>query len=196
MRFLSWFNAVPAIGAAILMCVLPQARADEPTAFALVKEGDRYVGEQSRDKVVEIHSDKSVGTVVPNIWYIVYYDPTATFKAVEVKFAAGKMIDVKRPLRMLEPITGDQNPLDFSKLTIDSDKALKIALAEPILEKLTVKASSLKLARGEGGLPVWKVRIWAAKLHNPNDLANLGEVTVTADDGKVIKNDLKISRVD
>src|SRR6476469_2820568 len=105
MRFLSWFNSVPVIGAAILMCVLAQARADEPTAFALVKEGDRYVGEQSRDKVVEIHSDKSVGTVVPNIWYIVDYDPTATFKAVEVKFAAGKMIDVKRPLRMLEPIT-------------------------------------------------------------------------------------------
>ena len=45
-------------------------------------------------------------------------------------------------------------------------------------------------------MPVWRVRIWAAKVRNPNDLANLGEVTVTADDGKVIKNDLKVSRVD
>src|SRR5215468_1226146 len=82
------------------------ARAAEPTAFDLIKEANRYVGEQSKDKVVQIRSEKSVGSLTPNIWYIVLYDSTATLKAQEVKFGAGKMISVKRPMRLLEPVTG------------------------------------------------------------------------------------------
>jgi hypothetical protein len=79
---------------------------------------------------------------------------------VEVKFGAGKMLDVKRPLRVLEPVTGGQLPLESSKLKIDSDQAIKTAVSEPILENLNVKATSAKLERGPGGLPVWKIRIW------------------------------------
>ena len=121
------------------------------TAFELVKRGNRYVGEQAKDKVVEIRSEKSIAGLSPTIWHVVYYDPTAALKAVEVKFGAGKMLDVKRPFRLLEPITGNDQPLDFSKLKIDSDKAIQTALAEPLLEKLTVKATSAKLERGERG---------------------------------------------
>jgi len=40
----------------------------EPTAFELIKEGNRSLGEQSKDKVLEIHSDKSVASLTPNIW--------------------------------------------------------------------------------------------------------------------------------
>src|SRR5262249_18104024 len=71
----------------------------EPTAFELAKEGNRYIGEQSKDRIVQMRSEKSVNTLTPNIWYIVYYDPDATFKAVEVKFAGGKKADVKRTPR-------------------------------------------------------------------------------------------------
>src|SRR5262249_36288902 len=104
--------------------------------------------------------------------------------------------DVKRPLRVLEPVTGGQQPLDPSKLKIDSDAAIKIALKEPLLQKLTVKATALKLERAEGGLPVWKVRIWAAKLKDPNKQVDLGELILSAEDGTVVKNDLHINRVD
>jgi hypothetical protein len=174
----------------------PDTSAGETTALDLVKEGNRYVGEQAKDKVVEIRSEKSIGGLDPAIWRIVYFDPTATFKSVEVKFGAGKMLDVKRPFRLLEPITGKDEPLDMSKVKIDSNKAIQTALAEPLLEKLTVKATSAKLVRGDGGVPVWKIRVWAAKLREPNEQADLGEVTLSAEDGKVIKNGLRIKRVD
>src|SRR3954469_9159967 len=84
----------------------------DPTAFQLIKEGNRYVGEQAKDKVVHIRSEKSVGSLTPKVWYVVYYDSTATFKAVEVKFAAGKMIDVKRPFRVLETISSSTREMD------------------------------------------------------------------------------------
>jgi hypothetical protein len=169
--------------------------AAEPTAFELAKEGHRYIGEQAKDKIVQIRSEKSVGGLTPKVWHIVYHDPTATFKSVEVKFGGGKMLDVKRPWRMLEPVTGGDKALTKEDLKIDSDKAIKIASAEPLLEKLTLKATRLKLERWED-LPVWKVRIWAAKLQEPNKQADLGEVILSAKDGKVLKSDLKIGRVD
>jgi hypothetical protein len=88
--------------------------------------------------------------------------------------------------------------LPKDKLKIDSDKALEIAQKEPILEKLSLKASRLTLERwGYGSeLPVWKVRFWAGKLENPNKMAEIGEVYISAEDGKVVKNDLKPHRVD
>src|SRR5258708_2267391 len=123
------------------------ARAGESSAFDLIKEANRYVGEQAKDKVVQIRSEKSVGSVTPNIWYVVLYDPTATLKAQEVKFGAGKMISVKRPMRLLEPVTGGDLPLERDKLKIDSDKAIAIALAEPLLKDVKVTATQLKLER-------------------------------------------------
>jgi hypothetical protein len=166
----------------------------EATAFDLVKEGNRHIGEEAKDRVVEIRSEKSVGSLVPNIWYIVYYDPDATAKATEVKFGAGKKLSVKRPARVLEFATGNTE-LPKDKLKVDSDKAINIAKKEPLLNNLTLTATQLKLERWEGE-PVWKVRFWAAKLREPSKTVDIGEIFVDAADGKVVKNDLHINRVD
>lgn len=186
-------NALALLAVALLPCM---AATKEMTAFELVKEGNRYVGEQSKDKLVQIRSEKSIGGLSPTIWYVVFYDTTASMKATEVKFGAGKMLDVKRPFRLLEPATGGDIPLDRSKLKIDSDDAIKIATKEPLLEKLTLTATALKLDRLKDGSAVWKVRVWAAKLRNPSRDADLGEIQISAADGKVVKNDLHINRVD
>ena len=182
------------LAAMALFAGLVQAK--EMTAFELIKEGNRYIGEQAKDKVVQIRSEKSIAGLEPNIWFVVYYDPTASLKAVEVKFGAGKMLDVKRPFRLLEPVTGGDMPMDPEKLKIDSDKAVKLALKEPLLEKLKITATALKLERQKDGLPVWKVRFWAEKLRKPSEDANIGEVHLSAEDGKVVKNDLHPNRID
>lgn len=174
------------------------ATAKDFTAYELAKEGNRYVGEQSKDKVVQIRSEKSVGSLAPTIWYVVYYDPDAPLKAVEVKFGAGQKMDVRRPTRLLEPIINADEPLLKEKLKIDSNDALKIASQQPLLDKLTLKATKLNLERhsSDDATPVWKVKVWAAKLKNPNDNTYVGEVILSAEDGKVLKSDLKPDRVD
>jgi len=173
-------------------------RAAEPTAFALVKEGNRHIGEEAKDRVVEIRSEKSIGTLVPNVWFIVYFDPDATAKATEVKFSAGQKVSVKRPARILEPLTGAHKELPKEKLKIDSDKALDIAKAAPLLKNLTLKASKMKLERlgVSDDTPVWKIELWAAKLSEPNKSVSVGEVFLAAETGAVVKTDLNISRVD
>src|SRR5712672_1975490 len=92
------------IVAALTFALVCMARASDPTAFELAKLGNQYVGIQSKDKVVQIRSDKSIGSLTPTIWYVVYYDPDATFKAVQVKFGAGQKMDVSHPGRLLELI--------------------------------------------------------------------------------------------
>ncbi len=191
----SRFRRVTGLVAAATLATICGAAAAEPTAFALAKEGNRYVGEQSKDKLVQIRSDKSVGSLTPNVWYVVYYDPDATLKAVEVKFGAGKKLDVSHPLRLLEPVTGDDKVLDRLKLKVDSDKALKVATAEPLLKSLTLKATQFWLQRGDEG-PVWRVRLWAARLKNPADMSDIGQVFISAETGKVVKTDLHINSVD
>jgi len=173
----------------------PSLYAEPSTALGLIPEGNRYVGEQSKDRVVEIRSEKSVGSLAPAVWYVVYYDPTATLKATEVKFGAGKMIDVKRPMRLLEPIRHDDRPLDRAKVKIDSDRALAISLKEPMLKNITLKATQFWLEHGDLG-PQWRVRLWAAKLSNPERMADIGQLFIDAGSGEVFKNDLHLNRVD
>ena len=192
---LKWHIGKLLFTAAMVFAMAGRAWAGEPTAFDLLKEDNRYVGEQCKDKVVQIRSEKSVGTLTPNIWFIVYYDPDATFKATEVKFGAGQKLKVTRPLRVLKPVTGGDKIIDSSKLKVDSDKAIQIAGAEPLLKSLTLKATQLWLQRSHDG-PVWKVRLWAAKLKNPRHMADIGDVFVSTESGKVVRSDLHINSVD
>jgi hypothetical protein len=175
--------------ATLTLVITRSALAADPTAFELIKLGDQYVGVQSKDQVVQIRSDKSVGTLTPNIWYVVYYDPDATLKAVEVKFGAGQKMDVSHPLRLLEPVTGADKVLDSTKLKVDSDKAQEIATSQPLLKNLTVTATQFWLQHGNAG-PEWKVKLWAAKLKDSNDDADVGTVVISAADGSVVKIDL------
>jgi hypothetical protein len=173
------------------------ARAGEPTAFELVKEGNDHVGRDARGRVVQIRSEKSVGSLIPNIWYVVYYDPDATAMASEVKFAAGQKVAVKRPSRFLEPVSGAHRELNKEKFKVDSDKVIEIAKNEPLLKNLTLTATQLWLEGfGPDRLPVWRVRLWAAKLRRPEVAVDIGELFISAEDGSIVKNELKIQRVD
>ncbi len=169
--------------------------AKDLTAFDLVAAGNQYVSDVSKNHVVQIRSEKSVGSLVPEVWYVVYYDPSAALKAVEVKFGAGKMLEVKHPMRLLEPMRGDQRVLDSDKLKIDSDRALAIALKEPLLKNISLKAAQFWLEHGDLG-PRWRIRLWAAKLYNPTKLEDIGQIFIAADNGQVIKEDLHLDRLD
>jgi sporulation protein YlmC with PRC-barrel domain len=163
----------------------------DATALSLLKEGNRYVGEQAKDKLVQMRSEKSINGLIPSVWYVVFYDPTAALKATEVKFVNGKMADVKRPLRLLEATSNRSEPLDTTKIKIDSDKALDMAKKQPSFENAKLTASEMRLERGQAGLPVWNIQFFGPKAADATDDVSLGHITLSAEDGKVLKTDLK-----
>jgi hypothetical protein len=108
-------------------------------------------------------------------------------------------MSVKRPARFLEPLLGTHRQLNREKLKVDSDKVLAVALKEPLLKNLKIKATQLWLQReawSGDDLPVWKVRLWAGKLQRPDREVEIGDVFISPETGKVIKSDLHIDRVE
>jgi hypothetical protein len=193
---LNWLKVSQRILAAVLFAGLSlSARGAEPTALALIKEGNRYVGEESKDKVTQIRSEKSVGSLTPNVWYVVFYDPDARMKATEVKFGGGKKLDVVRPFRLLERANA-YSAMDRTKIKIDSDEALKIAQKEGLLDKIKLTNSKLTLEKGEEGTPVWKVQFWAERARDTTRTVDIGQIVLNAEDGKVLQRDLHIGRID
>jgi hypothetical protein len=130
------------------------------TAFALVRQANKLVAASTQDKVVEIHSDKSTGQLAPDTWYVTYYDSTAPLKATEVKFINGRESKVSRPNHWRSWFSGTR-PLDWSKVKIDSDRALAIALAQPDVKNLDLQASQFWLERTSSG-STWRIRLWPA----------------------------------
>ncbi len=174
---------------AMTLAVSHLALADEPTAFNLIKTGDQYVGDQSKDKVVQIRSEKSLNSTTPTVWYVVYYDPDATFKAVEVKLISGEKVDVSHPGRLLEMASDEHKPFDSSLLKVDSDRAIQIATSQAFLKGLTITGTQLELDHGEMG-PVWHVKLWASRDTHYNEDVDIGEMVLSATDGSVVKNNL------
>jgi hypothetical protein len=54
---------------------LSQAAAKDVSVLELAKEGNRYLGEQSATKS-QIHSDKSIAGLTPDVWHVVITIPT------------------------------------------------------------------------------------------------------------------------
>jgi hypothetical protein len=86
------------------------------------------------------------------------------------------------------------NVFDLKKLKTDSDAALRIATSLELLKPLTLKNTQMWLSRGDEGV-FWKVRIWAAKLNDATATAEIGDVYISPEDGKVVRADLKVTRV-
>jgi hypothetical protein len=180
--------------AAVTLGVVFSIRAGDATAFSLIKEGNRYVADDVKDKVVQIHSEKSIGGLTPNIWYIDYDDEDATFKIAEVKFEGGQKVSVKRPMRPLELTAANKVIMDKRKMNIDSDKAQSIATGDSSVASAKIKATQLWLQTRNDGV-IWKVRLWAEKPDHPGDTADIGDIYISADDGKVTERDVHLERL-
>lgn len=165
----------------------------EPTAFQLAKDGNRFVGEPSKGKVLAIESDKSIASLTPSVWTVKYFDPDAKSKIVEVKFGSGLKLDVKRPWKPFGSAR-EADVLDLQKFKVDSDEAVRIATSQQLLAPFRLKYTQLRLGPCDDGL-VWRVRIWSAKLGKPEVIMDIGEVFISPVDGKIVRADLHIERL-
>ena len=179
----------------LMLAMAGPLMAREVTAFELIRTGDPYVGIQSKDKVVQIRSEKSIATMTPDVWHVDYYDPSTAPKCVEVTFGAGQETDISHPWHPFQKRYRESDIFDRSKLRVDSDAALKTATSQPLLKHLTLKASQMTLDQSDIG-PVWKIRLWAAKLNSPDKQVDIGVITLSAADGSVVRNELHPERVD
>jgi hypothetical protein len=158
------------------------------TAFDLVKEGDKVVAPEAKDKITQIRSEKSTANLVPDIWHTDYFDTTAAFKITEVTFVSGKVTEITRPKHFFSAFSGTKQ-LEWRKLKVNSDRALAIALKEPTLQKLHVQATQFWLDWGKFG-STWKIRFWAFRQSKPDQIVEIGDLYLSTKTGEIFKNDL------
>ncbi len=160
------------------------------TALQLLQKGNSHVSARSQNRVLQIVSGRTAVNEPPQSWRVLYSDEKATYKAVEVRFEGGEMERVYEPSRILDLFSfGSPKTLDLTKVKIDSEQAIRLAVRECETEEVTVKFVELKLERGYGGLPVWNVKLFGMAPGKPNEDAALGFVILLAEDGKLLKKD-------
>ena len=160
------------------------------TALQLARQGNSYITERSRDKVLEIHSERMLLDSPTRRWHVVYYDPQAPRKSVEVRFEDGQMVRVREPGGILELLNSSTpKPLELDQVKIDSDEALRIALRLVASNAQGVRSCECDLERGYGGAVVWKIRLYGLAPGQSSE-ASLGYATLLADDGRVLKETL------
>lgn len=202
MKTIHQFSRILAGLALFTICGFLTASVMDRTAFELVKEGNKYVIEQSHDKVVRIRSEKSARGTIPSTWYVFYYESLKPLESgdsriatgTEIKFSSGNLVSIRRNVRLLEDSSEPYSEIDPAMMTVDSDRALGIALREPVLESLSVASTDMTLEQGPDGYPVWKISIWAIKKNTKIDVKT-GEIWVSCVDGKVCKITVNPARI-
>ena len=180
---------------AVQIGAMSASAAEEATAFSLIAVGNEQVPSHARDKVVQIISDRTEGSLKPDRWSIIYYDSTAKLKSVRVRFADGKAITIDNPPRLFQRLTDDSMPLNRNRMKIDSDKALAIALAHPDLSDVDLTGLQMTLRWERGVRVAWDVEFWAKKKVNPRKTTSIGSLVINAQDGKLIFNQLRKPRL-
>ena len=169
----------------------PAITLSKATALQLLEKGNSYVSARSKNRVLEIIGERTPVEEPPQSWRILYYDDKTTFNTVEVQFKAGEMERVREPNRLFNVFSrGSSKTLDLAKVKVDSDGAVRIAVAECADEAVTPKFVELKLERGYGGLPVWNVKLFGLIAGHTAEDDGIGSVVVLAEDGKVLKKDI------
>ena len=168
-----------------------------PTAFLALKEGDRFLNNRSRGKVVRIVSTKSEDGVAPTNWSVLYFDSLARQKLVEVQFHGHEMIKVHEPGEVLGGLFATTpRPLDNAKLAINSDDAFRVLRRQPDIDKLPAQFTEMKLISGDRDEPVWKIQLSSVKRHDSTKSVQIGELVLAASDGRILSSTLKPSRAD
>ena len=177
----------------------PRPRPPEPakkkgTALQLVADGNAYVSERSKDRVLQIISERGPIEGMPQEWRILYFDEKASRNSVEVRFEKGEMVRMHEPSGLLNWFSpGAQKTLDLTKVKIDSPEAIRLAASELSVDGTTPKSVEMKLERGNGGAPVWNVKVFGVA-EKSSDEAALGSVVLLAEDGKVLKKETAVRK--
>jgi serine/threonine protein kinase len=125
--------------------------------------------------------------ITPATWTFYFFDKSAAGHARIVTVNGGKVIKSGEDLVDFASPYSDSAILPEDKIEKDSSDILRIA--QSLIPGVPVTSSEFTLMQQKNSVPMWKLTLWSK---NPNgDEHKLGDVTLLAEDGTLIKNTLK-----
>jgi len=187
-------NAVPASP------LNPLAPAAPPTAFAALPDSAftaRDIAEKSLDpslvaptghaELLRIVGKRDEHQITPTTWTFYFFDKSAAGNARIVAVNGGQVTKKEEDLVDFASPYDDASVLAEDQIQKDSTDALQIA--EGLIPGVDVTSSELTLLQQKNSVPMWKVALWTKSPSGEDH--RLGEVTLLAQNGTVILNNLK-----
>ncbi len=156
--------------------LLPLAAFGRETAYQAL----RAVGSQ-RDsallkRVIEVRGRS--GTPQPSQWLILLDDPLARGGVRELEVEGGKVISERTPINAY---AGSAQPIDFTKLNLDSEGAFTLANEEAKRARVPFDSVDYALRRDDQrGAPAWHLQLLDAR-RQP-----VGSLVFAADNGAIL----------
>jgi hypothetical protein len=171
---------------------LPASEAAPDSAFAA-----RDIAERSLDgallsptghaELLKIVGKRDEHATMPTTWTFFFYDANAAGHARILTVSGGKVVKNGEDLVDFASPYTERMILPEEKVQKDSTDALQIA--QTLAPSAQVTGSELSLVQQKYSVPMWRVTLWARE--GQDDERKLGDVTLLAENGTVIKRDLK-----
>ena len=161
---------------ALLLSVSSAFAAEQAaTAYTALRVVGRVNGQDSLKRVIEMRGRN--GTQQPAVWTITLSEPGSRGGVREVEVQRGKIIGERTPVTR-GPLG---EPMDFSRLNLDSDGVFTIVdqEAQKIPQAFDRLDYTLRSGSG-GGAPVWTVELFDGRR------GKVGTMQIAADSGAVL----------
>jgi serine/threonine protein kinase len=138
-------------------------------------------------ELLKITSKRDENQVTPTTWTFYFFDKDAAGHARIVSVSSGRVVKTGEDLVDFASPYSDSAVLAEDQIQKDSTDALQIA--QGLVPGTTVSSSEFSLVQQRNSVPMWKVALWSA--NGEGGERRLGDVTLLAQNGTVITNNLK-----
>jgi len=138
-------------------------------------------------QLLKIVGERDPTQITPTTWKFYFFDKSAAGHAWIITVNGGKAVKVGEDLVDFASAYDMGSILPEDKIQKDSADALQIA--QGLIPGANVISSEFTLMQQKNSVPMWKVTLWTRNANGEE--RRLGDVTLLAENGTVIKNDLK-----
>ena len=162
---------------ALLLSVSSALAAEQAaTAYTALRVVGKQNGKDALNRVVEMRGRN--GSPQPAVWKVILAEPGARGGVREVEVQAGRVIAERTPVVR----GGIGEPMDFSRLNLDSEGVFTIVDQETKKQGTVFDRLDYQLRSGSGGgAPVWTVEIFDGRR------GKVGTMKLAADSGAVLE---------
>ena len=184
-------NTAP-VNPAVPAAPIPASAANPESAFAA-----RDIAEKSlpvadieptgHAQLLRIVGERDATQITPTTWKFYFFDKSAAGHARIVTVSGSKGVKMGEDIVDFASAYDEGSILPEDKIQQDSTDALQIA--QGLVPGVNVTSSDFTLMQQKNSVPMWKVTLWTRNA--TGDDHRLGDVTMLAENGTVIRNDLK-----
>ncbi len=188
------------------------ARADRGISLPTAKQAVELVNTQlnviARNQVVVVEGSDSNTDLRPRKWDITFFEAGEMNGGILVRVKDGAFVSKSTSVRMFDDARWNRFTRNFSgyedtevikpaRWLVDSDAAIKSALAHPKLAGLQVTAVRLTLRKPSDGdvPPVWRVKLRARSPQTPRRDRWVGHLEFNAENGQLLADELRVEQL-